>query len=384
MNRVNDEIDNAVGTLEQLVQVRDGILSELGQHETEGRFNVAKSVTDRVIGSIAGAVKTVLSQLKTTMSGVELVKALEGVNIAIDEHMLNDVEPLLLRSGDGHNEVFKRLIDGYGNLTPYYRGRANYDLWGKGEKQSDDTIVYDTSDYTEDLKNTYRKSLPNPDTITVSKCANPSGECYGYYLDSNEHLKTCQHKHGVSGETGVTWWQCDSTSCTRSSEHYVPCRGGCRKLMPPPTVTYHPPAFPGNPGWTTTEYHDHEAVCQKPIYSIWNGLLGYQARCGKKYFTCQVCPHRASEGVFYNRSDFEVYHDTYNTLVVKILKEDLYWVSMKINGQYATSAYPHTNGEAILRKTFESTDRGNHSVTIDVFYNSGNSSTEHSYSISVE
>lgn len=128
MNRINDAIDNAVGTLEQYVQVRDGILSELGKHETDGRFNVAKSVTDRVIGSIAGAVKTLLNQLKTSMSGVELVKALDGVNIAIDEHMDNDVEPLFTRSGDGHNDVFKRLIDGYGNLTPYYRGRANYDL----------------------------------------------------------------------------------------------------------------------------------------------------------------------------------------------------------------------------------------------------------------
>lgn len=312
MNTVNDKIDNATRTLEQFGHVRDGIVSELGKHETEGRFNVAKSITDRVIGSIAGAVKTVLSQLKTTMSGVELVYALDGVNIAIDEHIMNEVEPLFTTSGSGHNDTFNRLIDGYGKLTPYYRGRANYDLWGKGKKQSDGTIVYDTSDYTEDLKNQYTKSVPTSDTITVSKCANPSGKCYGYYLDPNEHKKTCQHKHGVSGETGVTWWQCDSTSCTHSAEHWVECRGECGKLFPPPTRSIIPPAFPGEGPRFTTTYHDHEETCEEPVHSFWNPW----AKCGKKYFTCQVCPHRASEGVFFNRSNIDVYHDTYNTLIV--------------------------------------------------------------------
>ena len=353
-------------------------MSELGKHETDGRFNVAKSVTDRVIGSIAGAVKTLLSQLKTTMSGVELVNALEGVNFSIDQHMQDDVEPLFTTSGSGYSDTFDRLIDAYGKLTPKYRGLANYyALDGKNQEVKEDgSIVYDTSDYTEDLKNKFKRSLPNIDTITVSKCANPSGKCYGYYLDSNGHLKTCQHKHGVSGETGVTWWHCDSNSCTRSSEHHVPCRGGCGKLMPPPEIVG---VSVGRVGGQVTLYHDHEAVCQEPVHNFWNPW----AKCGKKYFTCQVCPHRASEGVFHNRSDFDVYHDTYNKLIVTAIKDDLYWVRMRINGKDVTSAYA-TDGAATLRKTFTYEDRGKHTVTIQVYYNGGNSSSEHNFSISVE
>ena len=64
--------------------------------------------------------------------------------------------------------------------------------------------------------------------------------------------------------------------------------------------------------------------------------MGYQAKCGKKYFTCQVCPHRADEGAFLNKTSFTRYEE----LVVKILKDDLYYATlyMDFNGNGLTES----------------------------------------------
>lgn len=241
--------------------------------------------------------------------------------------------------------------------------------------------MYDTSDYTEDLKNTYRKSLPNPDTVTVSKCANPSGKCYGYYLDSNEHLNTCQHKHGVSCATGVTWWQCDSTSCTRSAEHWIECRALCGRFFPPPTVNTIYPAFPGQSASYTFTYHDHEATCQVPVYK--NFLVGKRP-CGRKYFTCQVgCRHGVEEGYFYNNSLFNAY-DTYKAEVVynDPIKE-VYWY-LQEPGKAEKRVLHDTSGgkTSSWSHTFGSTS-GRYRVRANVYFKGSRPTIRHSQSFYV-
>lgn len=193
--------------------------------------------------------------------------------------------------------------------------------------------------------------------------------------------QTCNHKHGISGETGVIYYACepDTSKCHRSSEHWIPCRGGCGELFPPSTVSVNPPAGLGSFGFSEIKYYDHEAVCEEPVYSWWNP----SAKCGKKYFTCQGgCPHRSDEGVFFNQSRFKVY----DTLAVRVIKDDLYIANMYIDGSYVTAAYPGSGGEATLSKTFNSGDAGKtFTVTIYVYYaDDGVSSTSHTATISVE
>lgn len=381
LNTVNDKIDNATRALEQLGQVRNGIVSELGKHATDGRFNVVKSITDRVIGSISGAVKTVINQLKTTMSGVELVNALDGVNYSIQQHMQDDVEPLFTTSGSGHNDTFNRLIDVYSKLTPKYRGYANYyALDGRSLGETGDTIIYDTSDYTEDLKNKFTRSLPNPDTITVSKCANPSGKCYGYYFDPNEHLRTCQHKHGVSGETGVTWWQCNSTSCTHSAEHWVECRQLCGRFYPPPTRSIIPIPDPIGAHVTTT-YHDCETVCQVPVYK--NFIVGTRP-CGRKYFTCQeVCRHGREEGYFSNSTSFSAYGTYKAEVVYNDPIREVYWYFQKPGESMKQVSHDTSGGKtSSWSHSFASTS-GTYKVRAKVYFKGSRSAITHDRTVYV-
>ncbi len=189
----------------------------------------------------------------------------------------------------------------------------------------------------------------------------------------------CNLKHGVSGETGVIYYSCepDTSKCPRSSEHWVPCRGGCGELFPPPKLSVHLPAGLGSFGFTDIEYYDHEVVCEEPVYSFWNP----NEKCGKKYFTCRGgCSHRASEGVFYNKTVFQVYE----TLSVRVLKDDLYYVALYINGKHAKSTYADSNGQAVLRHTWHTGHIGVNTVTIYGYYERGAKSFEQSSTVTVE
>ena len=172
----------------------------------------------------------------------------------------------------------------------------------------------------------------------------------------------------------------DTSKCQRSSEHWIECRALCGDYFPPPTknMTMASNTFEY---FIWESYHDHGTICQEPIYSIWNGIFGYQAKCGRKYYTCEGgCPHREDEGVFYNKTVFKVYE----TLAVRVIREDLYMATMDIDGETVT-AYA-SGDELTLSKTFDSGDIGNHTVTITVWYGDVNApeSTPHTSNISVE
>ena len=189
----------------------------------------------------------------------------------------------------------------------------------------------------------------------------------------------CNLKHGVSGITDVIYYACypDTSKCHLRSKHWVPCRGGCDELFPPPT-THH--SVGGSFYYNWKEFHDHETVCKESVYNFWNPW----AKCGKKFFTCQGgCPHKSDEGIFYNKTGFKVYE----TIAVRVKKDDLYMATMSIDGNIVSTAYQGSGGEAVLRKTFDSDDSGkNYTVKISVYYGDINSPSysTHTSSISVD
>ena len=381
LNSVKAEINREMDKLDQYFSLRLIIKAKLEENAEDQRENIIES-----LGGRNSALLALGKSLADTMDGAQLMAEMDHVNTSTEKYIRDKIDKAIYqRQGDidkgigvGYNEAFANLEAAYNGLGEEDTKKANKDLFNSASK-----VKVDLS------SSTYHWPVPDSGSIFLVQCGNPSGECYGYYDTADEHKKICPHKHGVDGETNKVWWSCFDSSCTHDKyawslmQHWEPCRGGCGKLMPAPIGAPplgHAAQGIGRDASTAYFYYDHEAVCQEPVHSFWNPW----AKCGKKYFTCQACPHRASEGVFSNQTGFDVYDSNNNTLIVTAIKDDLYWVRMRINGNYVTSAYPDTDGEATLRKTFGTEDRGNHSVTITVYYNGGNSSKDHSFSISVE
>ena len=101
------------------------------------------------------------------------------------------------------------------------------------------------------------------------------------------------------------------------------------------------------------------------------------------YYECQehTCDFASNTvDVNFNELNFQVYE----TLEVTVKESDLYIVNLYIDGEYVTAAYPNSNGEAVLTKTFDTDDVGEHTVTIYMFYGNGSvQSTTYSELISV-
>lgn len=199
----------------------------------------------------------------------------------------------------------------YGNLTPHYKREA--DKARGGENAPEGTGIYP------------KYSLPDAGTFDLHACATPTGTCYGYYKSTYEDWRSCMHKHGLEGDTDYEYWTCQSEggNCPRTSEHWVACRGAtCNVLFPPPTTTYNAPAYVGEIGWSTTEYHDHEIVCKVSVYSWWNS----NATCDKIWFPCKGgCPHRAASGLFPTQTSIARYAIHNVKLITDEPYRKVYW-----------------------------------------------------------
>ena len=310
VGRIESEITNAEIPLSQMGEIKDELVKQLGKYKSDNRTTVREIIVSAITGSITGVVNKWLKQLDETMTGPDLVRSLESINIAIDEYIMNDIDiAIYQRSGTGYNDTYQRLIDRYGDLSNYYRREANNDVFGK----------WDFTDRSEDLEN-MKSSLPDANEISVSRCATPTGTCYGYFEDANNHLATCTHKHGVSGETNVEYWVCQSPDrrCHRTSEHWVECRGAtCKELFPPPTVH-----IGGSYIYSHTDYHDHEKVCKVSVYSWWNS----NATCDKTWFPCEGgCPHRVASGLFPTQTSIARYATHNVKLITDEPYRNVYW-----------------------------------------------------------
>lgn len=108
----------------------------------------------------------------------------------------------------------------------------------------------------------------------VHECPGPCTETFNTESEAeNAHLTVCNEEPCDNRD----YYDCPGYDCPASSDHYVPCRGGCGTLMPPSESVH----VQGN--LYRTVYHDHEVTCQESVYSFWDPW----AKCGTKYFTCQ-------------------------------------------------------------------------------------------------
>jgi len=230
-------------------------------------------------------------------------------------------------------------------------------------------------------------TAPSANSVFVSRCANPSGRCYGYYPDANEHKEICTLKHGTAGTTNKTWWSCFSQTCTFSGEHWVPCRAqNCNVLFPPPTTRVGTTGY----GYSTwKEYHDHETTCTESVYSPWNDFFGYQATCGLKYFTCEGgCQHRTAEGVFPRETSGYVPFSHAAKVVVATPYQTVHWYfkrpgdTSSMGSVQSTESGDGSKTESSFSYSFSnSDDAGDYTVTAYVTFNGSTSS--YSYTVTV-
>ncbi len=109
------------------------------------------------------------------------------------------------------------------------------------------------------------------------------------------HRFPCRYKpHNDITHNPFVYYDCPSVTtddvCPRSGEHWVECRR-CNDLCPPPVLVVH---GKGPFGEVSTEYRDHEKVCQEEAKK----LIGW-GTCNERYFTCQttVCPNDGNHKV---------------------------------------------------------------------------------------
>ncbi len=284
LNDVNDELDKAEIVLLQYEQIRGGILKELEKNGSDSRTNVKNSIKGRITGNIPDVVDAWISQIGATMTGVELINKLDSINTQIGEFTYEDEngENIFQRT-DGYNATYDGYIEAYKALNDQYRALANKRAFQ----------IYDTQYRVKPKREPKQTS-----GIFVSPCATPTGTCYGYYVNPNRHQLKCELKHGVSGETNVDWWTCQSTSkgrCQRASEHWLPCPGNCGEKYPPKKVSKGRGQF----YYSDNVDFPHEVKCKEKVY---DGFWKYWMKCFGKHgdssiwYTCQrsSCPNSAS------------------------------------------------------------------------------------------
>ena len=324
LTRVEDEIDRELAPVRQLETVRAGLVAKLGESASNSRQNVKKSIKERLSNNILGAVEAVIDQIGETVTGVDLVGHLESVEMQMDEWIDQDINAIFTRPNTGYNDTYERSYTAYKALNNHYKAEANYHLFGDYGKENGKVKDLFNLNIPKQTIDDYKVAK-----LFLSRCATPTGTCYSYLEDPNDHQHFCQKKHGVSGKTNVGYWYCQTSKCPRSGEHWIECRALCGTFFPPPTRTNY---FSSEQGGitTVTEWHDHEVVCAESVHSIWNGMLGYQATCGKKYFTCQGgCQHRSLSGIFPNERSGTVtfYHSA--RLITEQPYSQVYWYIKK-------------------------------------------------------
>ena len=273
----------------QYANLRREIEAALGENWTSSMKNITQTLINRMEGSVSGVMSTTIDQAIVSRSSYQLIKDLDAIKIKASEYIATEIDNnIFQRPRTGYNDTYQRMLNAYRDSEGQERMDLNIGVFQK----------YDTGDYSSDLE-ADKWPVPDVENLYVSRCATPTGTCWGYYVDANEHKHECELKHGVSGETNVDWWICQSSQggrCTRLSEHWVPCRAtNCNVLFPPPTSTLHTTLIAPGSFVTSllTTYHDHETVCNEPVdrwYDPW-------ATCGDKYFTCEgPCGHGSSSG----------------------------------------------------------------------------------------
>ncbi|MYF54588.1 hypothetical protein F4225_02195 [Candidatus Poribacteria bacterium] len=353
--------------LKYLKTVRDNIVSELGANTEDQRENLRAALGASMDLSPGSAAAAFIDETEDTLDGIKLKARFDDINASIETYVTDNIDPLFEGDEDesvaGYDDLYAQHETQYNNLSAYYKKKADLIANGGKESGSEGMGLYG------------RIEQPTADTFGVYQCPNPSGRCYGYYKSADEHKNICPHKHGMDGTTNKVWWGCFASSCTHSAEHWIECRALCGDFFPPPTPSIIP--VPDTIGYSVTyTYHDHEAVCEVPVYK--NFIVGTRP-CGRKYFTCQVgCRHGVEEGYFSNSTSFSAYYGTYRAEVVynDPIKE-VYWYFQKPGGSMKQVSHDTSGGKtSSWSHTFGSTS-GTYKVKAKVYFKGSRSAITH-------
>lgn len=106
VSRIEGKFDREMVPARQMGIIQDGIVDQLGKHKQKDRTNVREIIVSLVTGSIAGIVNNLLDQLKSTMTGPELVSALDAVNRSLDQYITSNIEvEIFEKPGVGYNDT---------------------------------------------------------------------------------------------------------------------------------------------------------------------------------------------------------------------------------------------------------------------------------------
>ncbi len=352
LNSVADEITNKKITLSQFFTIRTNLKTKLEENFEDSRHNILESMT-----SLESAITALGEEILDTMEGEKLKKSFDSVNVSIEKFIRTKIDVgIFQRQGNDQG-----VVVGYNQAYANYK--ADYDGLSREDRKTANKRWFNTDSYEKIY--VPKLKVPKPETVFVSRCPNPSGRCYGYYENVYEHKEICPKKHGVDGTTNKVWWSCFDSSCTHSAQHWVPCRGNCGDLLPPPTIS-RLPGMRGDTIWRITTYHDHEERCQVEVYK--NFIVGRQP-CGRKYFTCGVgCKHGVKEGFFDNSTSFSAYGTYRAEVVYNDPIREVYWYFQKPGGSMKQVPHDTSGGKtSSWSHTFDSTS-GTYKVKSTVYF----------------
>ena len=175
---VQAEIKEKTDELKEMIGIKNGIEEAIGKIDENSRMNALQSVISRFAQSEVGAVMALVKQIREVNAALEIVPKLETLNMDIGTFVTNEIDyPIYRRKKTGYNDVWDRYVQAYSKLKGIELQRANLVEFGENDQ------VY----RTEQLRNR-KKTLPNPDLITLKEC---NGTCGAFYKNAEEHQRTC-------------------------------------------------------------------------------------------------------------------------------------------------------------------------------------------------
>ena len=280
-------------TLGQYFTIQTGIVNMLADNNEDMRDNVLSA------SSFEAALSSLAMQSLDMVDGVTLKNQLDTVNKEMAKFIQDNIVKIYERQGDqkthtmmGFNQAFSQLVTQYNALDAEHTLKANKAIFGEATSDSGKADLYQTDLY---------KPMPTKESVFVTKCPNPSGNCYGYYEDANKDKRTCFEKHGTSGESNIVYWVCetDSETCTRAKQHWLLCPGVCGNEFAPKKVSR------GQGNYDYFPNYPHQVKCDEDVY---DGFWKFWAKCHGTYgdssvwYTCErsSCPnaslHRDGSG----------------------------------------------------------------------------------------
>lgn len=207
VNSIEIDINKENEYLKDMVDIRDAIVSAVGEIDKQGRMNAIQAIVGGFTGSEVAVVMSIVNQIDQTTTALDIVPQLEMLNTQIDEFYRNTITPMFTRGKAtatekiGYNEAWDNYIDAYNALSGQDLQDANDTLFG-----------YDDQVNRVDWLQAQKETITPPELITVKPC---NGVCGSFRLDADELKVTC-------GGCGEDYYSCDKKAYERHRVRY--CR----------------------------------------------------------------------------------------------------------------------------------------------------------------